>query len=62
MDTSPKSVNSTNTVSLLCLQAAKIFLQHLGFYPHKIGSHFLRSGGAIVKTKENLYASTAVQT
>ena len=40
----PKTVTSTNIVSLLCLQAANLVFQRLGFYPHEIGSYSLLSG------------------
>ena len=43
----PKSVTSTNIVSLLWLHADKLGFQRLGFYPHEIGSHSLRSGVAM---------------
>ena len=47
MVTLPKSVTSTKIVSLLCFHVAKLGFQRLGFYPHKIGSHLLCSGGAM---------------
>ena len=41
----PKIATRTHIVSLLRLHATKIGFQYLGFYPQKIGSHSLRSGG-----------------
>ena len=45
--TCPKSVTSTNIISLLCLHDAMFGLQHLGFYPREISSQLLRSGGVM---------------
>ena len=39
----PKIVTSTNIISLFFLHAAMLGLQHLGFYPHSISFHSLRS-------------------
>lgn len=44
---SPRCVNSRQITALLRLHAAKIGFQKLGFYPHEIGTHSLRSGGAM---------------
>ena len=40
----PKKVTSSQIASLLCLHAANIVFQRLGFYPHDIGSHSLLGG------------------
>ena len=44
---SPQSVNSRQITALLRLHATKIGFQTLGFHPHEIGTHSLRSGGAM---------------
>ena len=43
-----------NIVSLLCLHNANIGFQHLGLYPHEIGSHSLLSGGAMILHKAHI--------
>ena len=43
----PASINSQHITATLRLEASKIGFQKLGFYPHEIGSHSLRSGGAM---------------
>ena len=42
-----KYVTSTNLVALLRLWAGEIGFARLGFHPHEIGSHSLRSVGAM---------------
>ena len=54
----PKSVTSTNIVSLLCLDAANIGFRCLGFYPHYIGSRFICSGGSITLHQSRIPNST----
>ena len=44
---SPQPIKSRQITSLLRLHAAKIGFQRLGFYPHEIGTHSLRSGGTM---------------
>ena len=43
----PSSISSRHITATLRLEANKIGFQTLGFYPHEIGSHSLRSGGAM---------------
>ena len=43
----PSSVSSRHITATLRIEAKKIGFQKLGFYPHEIGSHSLRSGGAM---------------
>ena len=43
----PASINIQHITATLRLEASKIGFQKLGFYPHEIGSHSLRSGGAM---------------
>ena len=45
--TPPSSISSRHITATLRLEATKIGFQTLGFYPHEIGSHSLRSGGAM---------------
>ena len=43
-----KSVTSTHLVALLMIWAGKIGFDQLGFHQYEIGSHSLRSGGAMI--------------
>ena len=43
----PSSISSRHITATLRLEANKIGFQKLGFYSHEIGSHSLRSGGAM---------------
>ena len=43
----PTSISSRHITATLRLEATKIGFQTLGFHPHEIGSHSLRSGGAM---------------
>ena len=51
-------MTSTNIVSLLGLHAANLDFQCLEFYPHNIGSHSLRSGGAMTLQQAHIPGST----
>ena len=42
-----KSVTTSHLVALLRIWTSKIGYARLGFHPHEIGSHSLRSGGAM---------------
>ena len=54
----PRSMTSTNIVSLPRLHAAKLGSQRLGFYPHKIRSHSLCSGGSMTLHQAHIPGST----
>ena len=43
-----KSVTSTHLLALLQIFSSKIGFARLGFHPHKIGSHSLHLGGAMI--------------
>jgi hypothetical protein len=43
----PTSISSRHVTFTLREEARKIGFQKLGFFPHEIGSHSLRSGGAM---------------
>ena len=43
----PSSIPSRHITATLCTTAIKLGFQKLGFYSHEIGSHSLRSGGAM---------------
>ena len=43
----PSSIPSRHITSTLRIAAKKLGFQKLGFFPHEIGSHSLRSGGAM---------------
>ena len=43
----PSSIPSHHITRTLCAAAHKLGFQKLGFFPHEIGSHSLRSGGAM---------------
>ena len=51
-------MTSTNIVSLRCLHAANFGFRRLGFYPHEIGSHLLRSGGSVTLRQAHIPDST----
>ena len=52
------SVTSSNVVATLRLWAAHIGFQRLGFHPMEIGSHSLRSGGAMTLHQAGMSDST----
>ena len=54
----PCSVNSRQVTALLRATATKIGFHALGFYPHEIGTHSLRSGGAMTLHLANISDST----
>ena len=58
MGAAPKSVTGGNIVELLQATAKQIGLQRLGFIPYHIGSHSLRSGGAITIHQGHISDST----
>ena len=53
-----KSVTSTHLVALLMIWAGKIGFDQLGFHQYEIGSHSLRSGGAMTLHQSGQYVST----
>ena len=53
-----KSVTGSNIVFHLCATSRKIGFQRLGFYAHEIGSHSLRSGGAMTLHQAHVPDST----
>ena len=53
-----KSITSTNVVQILRLWAAHIGFKRLGFHPMEIGSHSLRSGGAMTLHQAGISDST----
>ena len=57
-DAEGKSVTTSHLVALLRLWASKIGYARLGFHPHKIGSHSLRSDGAMTLHQSGQYDST----
>ena len=56
--TAQKSVTGSNIVFHLRATARKIVFQRLGFHAHEIGSHFLRSGGAMTLHQAHVPNST----
>ena len=56
--TSPKSVTGSNIIHILLIMAKKIGYQCLGFFPHEIGLHSLRSGGAMTLHQVHVPDST----
>ena len=53
-----KSVTTSHLVAILPLWASKTGYARLGLHPHKIGSHSLRSGGAMILHQAGQYEST----
>ena len=54
----PKSVTGSDIVLHLRATARKICFQRLGFHAHDIGSHSLRSGGAMTLHQDHIPDST----
>ena len=52
------SINSHYITATLRLEASKIGFQKLGFYPHEIGSHSLRSDGAMTLHLAGIFEHT----
>ena len=46
-DSIPSSISSRHITTTLRITTQKLGFQKLGFFPHKIGYHSLRSGGAM---------------
>ena len=53
-----KYVTGTNIVELLHATAKQIVFQRIRFFPYKIGSHSLRSGGAMTLHQDHILDST----